>query len=185
MASKETIKVGTFGPNSPDVEVPNGMQGKTIWYSTKYKFFVVTDHNNAHFAEFTFDKYKEFVDADVIIFNTGIESHMARLMREWEAEQTASDPFAAFDALNNPIEPEPSYDNEYQGYEQETPQMRRGSSRRDDNPANLGDDAASKQKDPTRHIGVFMALTLIFSIIIVIVINFGKPIIQAVAPLLS
>lgn len=62
---------------------------------------------------------------------------------------------------------------------------RRRSNRQDDHKRNLTDAKAISHKDPTRHLGVFMALTLVFAIIAVVVINFGEPIIQAVAPLLS
>lgn len=184
MGSSETTKVGVFGARTPEAHVPSNMEGKTIWYSSKYKFFMITDENNQSAGEFDFKKYKEFVDIDVILFTTpGTEHHMARLLREWEAEQAMNDPFASFDALDELAQT----DSSYQDFPQEQVPVRRSSRTQSvmDDEDILGDAAASKQKDPTRHIPVYMALTLIFTIIIIVAINFGQPIIQAVAPLLS
>lgn len=64
-------------------------------------------------------------------------------------------------------------------------QGRRRSNRQDDHMRNLTDAKAIAHKDPTRHLALFMGLTLTFTIIAVIVINFGEPIVQTVAPLLS
>lgn len=175
-----TIKVGVFGANSPDASVPSNMQGKNIWYSDKFKFFVITDENNENVGEFAFDAFKEFVELDVILFATpGTQNHMQRLLREWEAEQAMKDPFGSFDALNELAQT----DSSYHPLDADPQPARRGSHRGDDDV--LGDAAASKQKDPTRHLPVFMVLTLVFTIIICVAINFGQPIIQAVAPLLS
>lgn len=174
-----TIKVGVFGANSPDADCPANMEGKNIWYSDKFRFFVITDHNNVNVGEFAFDAFKEFIDLDVILFATpGTQNHMQRLLREWEAEQAMKDPFGSFDALNDLAQS----DSSFQNIPDEPQPVRRGSSNREDI---LGEEAASKQKDPTRHLPVFMVLTLVFTLIICIAINFGQPIIQAVAPLLS
>lgn len=177
-----TIKVGVFGANSPEANVPENMKGKRIWYSEKYNFFIITDENNENVGEFAFDAFKEFVNLDVILFTTpGTQNHMLRLVREWEAKQAAQDPFGNFDALNELAQ----NDSSLPQYAASDPQpARRKAKPRNDDDA-LGDAAASLQKDPTRHLPVFMVLTLVFTIIICIAINFGQPIIRAVAPLLS
>lgn len=197
MANSTTIRVGVFGSSDPNA-IPDGWGGRTIWYSTKHKFFIITDENNVNCGEFKFDRYKVFAERDYILFSTpGTQAHMERLLREWEAEQAMSDPFNSFEALDNLAKTDSSYVNQtYNPHapvamaaEEDVPaQQPFRRSQRTQGVSNsdlLGENAAALQKDPTRHLPVFMVLTLVFTIIICIAINFGQPIIKAIAPLLS
>lgn len=253
-SQRRNIVVGTFGQGPNGEPVPESMNGNKIWYSEKHDLFMITDINsNAKKTTFKMGKFREFVDANVIMFQSpSMEAYMMSLLEDWEAangqdmqpnmnnaygdqggygeygwngNQAADDDYYddyEDDGYGYDDDGYDDYDDyaDYQQpmgrnatqkgmkanipmsgggapmdgmlsmeaespYEPQQKTSRRRSNRRDDNPRNLKDDDAKAQKDPTRHMGLFMALTFIFAIIIVIVINFGQPIIQAVAPLLS
>lgn len=169
MANTETIKVGVFGASSPEAKVPSNMEGMTIYYSKKYRFFMITDVNGNTIGDFDFNKFDELNQIDVILYTTeGTKNHMMGLLREWKAQHAPVEEFAEEDF----VEEETSVRHSRRSHAKSDEEL-------------LGSDAASLQKDPTRHLGVFMTLMFIFTIILIIAINFGKPIIQAVAPLLS
>lgn len=192
---QKSIIVGTFGANTPNANVPEAFIGNKIWYSPTKEFFLITDENNKpRNRSFDMKRFRGFVDSDVVIFtSSSVEAYMIQLLEQWEesnltpdfADPFATDGYNQVEHSNSRSHRAPqSYDAEYTDHEQSSDQRRR-SNRQDDHPNNWTENKAITQKDPTKYLGVFMALSLIFAIIIVIVILFGEPIVQAVAPLLS
>lgn len=192
---QKSIIVGTFGANTPEAKVPESFIGNKIWYSPTKEFFLITDENNkSRNRSFDMKRFRRFVDSGVVIFtSSSVEAYMMQLLEQWEESNLTpdfADPFATdgYDQVDhsdyrNNRAPQP-YDAGYTDHEQSSDQRRR-SNRQDDHPNNWTENKAITQKDPTKYLGVFMALSLIFAIIAVIVILFGEPIVQAVAPLLS
>lgn len=189
MANQKSIKVGIFAPTRPDAVVPSKVAGHTIYYSPKFNFFACTDADGNTSGEFGAEQFQRFTDAGVISFTTpGMEHHINELLFG-KTEQEPVSPASA--KMQQPHTQDPYSDQQpspsYNMYdkpqsEEETAAVRRINRATQEA---LGDNAAQYQKDPTRHIPVFMALTLIFAIIICVVLNFGQPIISAIAPLLS
>lgn len=201
--ANDSIKVGTFGSTDGSANVPSTMVGKQIWYSQTHKYFVILNESNKVIANFGYDRYAKFVEAGVILYtNDGIKSFMDNVLNNWRMSTPQSnddeyvdngyrgegyayadvDDQSYDDQQDNYYDDSPQYDdyqqNDYQRYTN-----RRDGSLATDGGADLRE--AAKTKDPTKHIPLFFGVTLIIALAVAFILNFGQPILNAVAPLIS
>lgn len=173
MARSDTILVGTFSQNNGGAQVPPNMIGNKIWYSESHGYFMMTNNSNTPISDFGFDRWEKFIDQNVISFSSpGVKAFIDRAYNQWKFGEP--EPFGQ--------SPDTNYFNPQAEYQ--TPvgvNNRRNSSVAEDGAM---DEHKKEIKDPTRHISIFCALTLIIAIIAAIMIKFGQPILQAVSALL-
>lgn len=205
-SEKKSIKVGVFGDN-PDAKapVPKPMLNKQIWYSNVHKQFMIVDESHKPMKAFGFEQYKKFVDACVIVYtNDSIHAYMNEVLRQWLEANDARDSeilddgndyseYAGdYDDGDLAYDDDQSYNDDYDdqynnGVTNDVTQQafynRRDASLAMDGGSDLNE--ALKVKDPTRHLGAFFSTTMLIALAIVIVLNFGKPILDSIAPLLS
>lgn len=209
MAKSDSLMIGSFGSyRAGGREVPADMVGKKIWYSASHDLFAITDEDGHNISSFGFEKFKEFMDAEVIVYtNSGVESHVKKLLKEKSSPQMGADIngdgyFDGYDMgydadIANFKAPDDYYENQqpadfssgYNDVYNDVQDYRKSPAayRRDASVALEGgaDSSAKKTKDPTRHTVGFFITTLILAIVVFILLNFAQPIIEAVAPLLS
>ena len=93
MAKSDALMIGWFGSyRAGGREVPADMVGKKIWYSKSHDLFAITDDDGHNISSFGFEKFKEFMDADVIVYtNTGVETHVKKMLKEKMTPKAGTD----------------------------------------------------------------------------------------------
>lgn len=145
MAQSQSIYVGNFLEDSS--QVPQAMQGASIYYSPKYqKFAIVSAKTGKRLEYFEMPQYRTFADNDIILFDENIVNYIEDEYDKWYDEVHAKVE-AAVDTYNET--------------HQEDVRITPGDM--EPEPTNDG-----KSKDPTRHIKGYFVTSFIIAMLIIV-----------------